>query len=434
MRDGSTNDLASPKSPLQILLVEDDAVDVDLCLKALINANLDFHCDSVSTIEEFSEQLSAQHYDIVLSDYRLKGWTGMGVFALLQEKHQDTPFVLVTGLLGDEMAVECLRNGVDDYVLKDNLARLPSTICRVLKEKSVLEQQRRAEAALRGSEAKFRTLAEATASPMFIYQGTECKYANRAAEVVTGYSREELIAMSSWEIIHPDSRDVLIEHALARLQGAHPSQRFEIKILTKQGDAKWLEVTIELIDHEGKPAGLFTGFDITGRKSTEEEVLRLVASDPLTGLVNIRRLMDAFETEVKRSRRTGRPFVLAAFDLDGLKSINDAYGHLTGSRALCRLACVLRNECRTIDIVARNGGDEFAVILPDTTAAGAQPFVRRICERLSTDGQQPSLSVSIGTAVYPENGQTYEELFGVADRALYEMKRHGRGKLQLAQG
>jgi diguanylate cyclase (GGDEF)-like protein len=155
----------------------------------------------------------------------------------------------------------------------------------------------------------------------------------------------------------------------------------------------------------------------------------MVASDPLTGLVNHRRLLDAFVAEVKRSQRTRRSFSLMLLDLDGFKNINDQYGDLTGSRALCRMAYVLRTQCRNIDVVTRYGGDEFAVLLPETGRNGAERLGRRICQRLSSDDQQPPLSASIGAAVFPHDGQTYEELFNKADHALYEMRKHGGGKL-----
>ena len=121
-------------------------------------------------------------------------------------------------------------------------------------------------------------------------------------------------------------------------------------------------------------------------------------------------------------KRTGRPFALLLLDLDGLKKINDAQGHLAGSRALCRLANVLRLHCRAIDIAARHGGDEFAVILPETAMEAAQQVARRISERLANDGEQPPLSVSIGAASYPQDGETIDQLLGAADRALYKVK------------
>ena len=123
--------------------------------------------------------------------------------------------------------------------------------------------------------------------------------------------------------------------------------------------------------------------DLTERKHAEEKVQLLAVTDPLTGLGNYRRLVEALDAEVKRTGRTGRPFAVLLLDLDQLKKINDRYGHLIGSQALCRVADVLRVFCRSIDTAARYGGDEFAVILPETTAAGARLVASRIRSRLA---------------------------------------------------
>lgn len=158
-----------------------------------------------------------------------------------------------------------------------------------------------------------------------------------------------------------------------------------------------------------------------------DEVRRLAVSDSLTGLANYRRLLSVLASEIDRSRRTGRPFVVLLFDMDGLKLINDRFGHLVGSRALVRLGHVLRQHCRAMDTAARYGGDEFALVLPEAGSEIAGRIVRRICERLSTDGELPVLSVSAGAAVYPKDGDTAEKLLGAADRALYRMKSRGSG-------
>jgi diguanylate cyclase (GGDEF)-like protein len=111
------------------------------------------------------------------------------------------------------------------------------------------------------------------------------------------------------------------------------------------------------------------------------------------------------------------------FDLDGLKRINDRHGHMIGSQALCRLADVLCSCCRDIDTPARFGGDEFALVLPETNAEAAKLVAERICESVASDGKGPRLSVSVGIAVYPQNGETIESLLSQADSALYSMKR-----------
>jgi diguanylate cyclase (GGDEF)-like protein len=153
-----------------------------------------------------------------------------------------------------------------------------------------------------------------------------------------------------------------------------------------------------------------------------DQVRTLAVSDPLTGLANYRRLLSVIEAELDRSRRTERPFSVVLFDMDGLKTINDQYGHLTGSRALVRLGKILRNHCRAIDTAARYGGDEFAIVFPEAGSDIASRIVNRIHERMSNDGEAPSLSASAGTATFPEDGDTPEKLFAAADRALYRMK------------
>lgn len=162
-----------------------------------------------------------------------------------------------------------------------------------------------------------------------------------------------------------------------------------------------------------------------------DQVSKLAASDSLTGLANHRRMLEVLESEIQRSSRTGRSFAVLLFDLDGLKKINDNYGHLTGSRAIKRLGVALRTSSRTIDTPARYGGDEFALILPESNEQDAAQAAARICERLANDGQQPPVTVSVGVAVYPTHGTTIEKLLGAADRALYRMKGQGEKKFRL---
>jgi diguanylate cyclase (GGDEF)-like protein len=162
--------------------------------------------------------------------------------------------------------------------------------------------------------------------------------------------------------------------------------------------------------------------EVTEHKRAEERVRNLAVSDALTGLANYRQLVEALETEIKRFGRNERPFVVLLLDLDGLKQINDAHGHLTGSRALCRLADMLRLYSREMDTAGRYGGDEFVLILPETDAEAARLVAQRISRRLAEDGEIPQISVSIGTAIFPDDGETVHEILGAADRDLYREK------------
>ena len=158
-----------------------------------------------------------------------------------------------------------------------------------------------------------------------------------------------------------------------------------------------------------------------------EQVRHLAVSDPLTGLANYRRLLDVLENETERTNRSGRPFSILLLDLDGLKTINDNYGHLVGSRAICRLGDVLRIHCRAIDTAARYGGDEFALVLPEAQEDEARRVAGRIREVLANDDEQPPLSASIGISVYRGDGERIEKLLSEADRDLYSEKaRRGR--------
>jgi diguanylate cyclase (GGDEF)-like protein len=164
----------------------------------------------------------------------------------------------------------------------------------------------------------------------------------------------------------------------------------------------------------------------------------LSVTDDLTRLYNSRYLNLVLRRETKRASRSGRPLSLLFIDLDGFKSINDTHGHLFGSRALVEAAAVIRSSARETDVVARFGGDEFALVLPDTGGEGAFAVGERIRERIAAhkflagDGLDIHLTASLGVATLPDAAASVEELVQAADKAMYHVKESGKNGIHVA--
>ena len=164
----------------------------------------------------------------------------------------------------------------------------------------------------------------------------------------------------------------------------------------------------------------------------------LSVTDDLTRLYNSRYLNLVLRREAKRASRSGRPLSLLFLDLDGFKQVNDSHGHLAGSKALVEAAAIIRSCARETDVVARFGGDEFALILPDTGRDGAFSVAARIRERLAgaqflqSDGLSLHLTASIGLATLPDVAGSAEELLKAADTAMYKVKAAGKDGIHVA--
>ena len=412
---------------LHILFVHSNAAEVERCLQELDKVHFTVSAEIVVTPEEFSERLGSHVYDLVVAELTSPDWQETQALELLHRSKWQIPLIFVGGILQRETVAEFITRGAYDCIEMGRIGHLPAAVRRALQEKTLREERDRAKNGLRHSEARYRALA-GNLSYGICRCDRDGKFleVNEAMVKMLGYaSREELMAvnLASGLIQDPAKR--------AQLLG-QPDQQGSVDPLEIEWERKdHTTLRVRLSGHEvlGKQGQLdayeVITEDVTKQRQLEDHLREQAARDPLTGLANYRHLAEVLAMEVKRSERTGREFALLLFDVDGLKQINDRYGHLTGSHAICRVADVL-SFCRDIDTAARYGGDEFAVVLPETGAEAANQVAQRICDSIANDGMGPLLSVSTGVAVYPHDGERIEALLRKADVAMCAMKAKKR--------
>ena len=417
--------LGLSRNLVRILFVHRFPAEIEHCLYELKRARFIVKADVAVTPEQFAERLRSEPFDLVMVEHPSPNWQETQALDILCEMKKDIPVIFLVYGLKREGAAKFILKGVSDCIEMDRISHLPVAIHRALDEKLLRDQRDRAEKDLRRSEARYRALA-GNLSYGICRCGLDGGFleVNEAMIRMLGYESRE-------ELLHLDlARDIVQDSGkLAQLLGQSEAnaQVDPIETEWRTKDCTTLKVRLSgrevLSEHGELESYEIIAEDVTRQRELEDHLRRLAARDSLTGLANYRHLVDVLDGEIKRSNRTNRQFALLFLDMDGLKRINDRHGHMVGSQALCRLADVLSSCCRGIDTPARFGGDEFAVVLPETDADQANQVARRICESVAGDSNGPKLTVSVGVAVYPQDGETIERLLREADLALYSMKQ-----------
>jgi len=283
------------------------------------------------------------------------------------------------------------------------------------------------EKAFKESEELYRVLAEKSFAGVYVIQDGKFCFLNSNAASYAGYTPEELIGREAMKLVHPDDRDQLKKDALEMLYG-NRTFPYEFRIITREGQIKWLMEMVASISWEGKRAVLGNSMDLTDRKRTEEEISFISVTDQLTGLYNRRGFITLAEQQLRFSDRGKRDMLLFFADLDGMKWINDTLGHEEGDRALHDVAVILKETFRASDIIARIGGDEFAILAIDTTGIYPEVMMTRLQNQIDVhnheDNRRYKISISMGAAYYdPENPCSLDDLMSRADAVMYEQKR-----------
>lgn len=413
---------------LRILMLEDSPEDAELIVYELRRGGIGFETVRVATQEEFRRALEEYKPDLILADYRLPGFDGLTALRIVRAVSHEIPFIFVTGAMGEEVAIESLRSGATDYVLKDRLSKLVPAVKRAVKEARELAQRRRAEEQLRQAAAAFENTREAI---LMLDRKRRVTMVNRAYTMLTGYLPEEALGRPLERLHCNAGNEVLYRELWERLDSTG-SWWGETRKQRKEGGVfpAWESIST-VRNQEGHVEGYVCLFsDITTIKRAADQLRYLAHHDILTGLPNRLAFTAQLDNALARARQQrGRPLALLYLDLDGFKPINDMYGHDYGDRLLKTVARRIRHSIRAEDCVARLGGDEFGIILPaictprDAIQAAAK-IIQCIEEPVLLDSQRVAVSASIGVAIFPDDAKDGESLVRAADTAMYAAKRH----------
>jgi two-component system, cell cycle sensor histidine kinase and response regulator CckA len=266
LRGGRVSAQTPAHEVLRVLLVEDSESDAELILETLRRTPFDVRAQIVTSRAEFTAQIATADFDAVLAAFQLPGWTGLDVLAQVRASGRDLPFILVTGILGEEQAGECIRLGAADYVLKNNLARLPIAVRRALDDRRMRVARAAAELRLRESENRFRKLIEASFDGICISAEETVVDANLGFANMFGYTMAEIIGRPLIELVAPESQEAMRRRVTDAEEGT-----FELVGLRKNGEKIILEATAKSHAINGKPGRISALRDVTQKRLLEEQ-------------------------------------------------------------------------------------------------------------------------------------------------------------------
>jgi diguanylate cyclase (GGDEF)-like protein/PAS domain S-box-containing protein len=378
----------------------------------------------------------------------MPGMDGVEVCRSARQSASATPtyIILLTAKTEKEDIVTGLEAGADDYLTKpfaraELRARIEvgarviklqqRLVDRVAELNRALAERERAGEALRASESRYRHLVEHS-------QGLICTQdlagkllsVNSAAARLLGYRPDEMVGRNLREFVASSHRH-LFDLYLERI-GRESTDSGLLHIVTKAGAERiWQYNNLRYEEAGDEPYVLGHAQDVTELKQAEVTMRNLSLTDELTGLYNQRGFHVLAEQQVRAAQRTGQVYSLLYADMDGLKQINDTYGHQEGSQALQHLAEILKRSFRSTDTIARLGGDEFAILMADTTPSSVEIPLARLDELLLyynlREFHDYQLSLSIGVvSANPVDGCSIADLLLKADQAMYENKKHKR--------
>nr|WP_279342453.1 diguanylate cyclase [Geotalea sp. SG265] len=419
-----------------ILYVEDDAGLARLLQRKLQRCN--YVVDIADNGEAGLSMLDAGGYNLILLDYNMPVFGGMDFLRIMKLRKDAPPAIMVTGNGSEKVAVEALKLGAADYVVKDAetnyMELLPMVIEQVLEKEHLLRERERMFLAVKEREERYRKLIELSPDGIAIHQQGKLVFINQSGLGILGAREEkEILGRDLAAIIHSSCMERHLER-LGMLAGHEFVPLSEEKFIRTDGTEVDVEVVTLPFSYNDVPAFQLIFRDITERKEARERLEFLATCDPLTALPNRVLFFDRLMGAVSNAKRYQQAFALLFLDLDGFKLMNDQYGHDVGDMLLKEVARRLSRCVADADTVARMGGDEFCILLNtirrrDAENAAAK-IIAALAEPIELRGYLCRVGASIGISIFPEDGADPENLLKQADTAMYRAKEKGRNTYQ----
>lgn len=348
------------------------------------------------------------------------------------------PLLVAVGAGQQEVLADFIHNRNRDYALAALVSAVIAVFARMLMV--TLARQRRDGAALAISETRFRATFEQAAIGI-VHTSLDRNYleVNQRFCEMLGYTRDEIIGKPVNIFTHPDDREDNSRYRQLLLSGAANSLSAEKRYVRKDGSLIWVNRTVSLVHNPvGEPLYFMrVVVDITERKRLEEELRELATTDMLTGLPNRRAFITRLEEEHARLRRfDSQQAAVLMLDLDYFKRVNDTWGHPAGDAVLQKVAAVINEQIRQVDMCGRLGGEEFAVLLAGAAPVAAREFADRLRRKIAEnsiqyEGREITVTVSIGVAALRATDDNADAALLRADQALYKAKETGRDRVEI---
>ena len=440
MRSASESRRAAPSRPIRILLLEDVAATTEVVKAYLDAASGAALIESVDTLGAALEKLAHGAFDLVLADLNLPDSTGLDTLERLT-KATDRLIIVLTAEEGQEVREAAIARGAYDFLNKSQLSR--AALGRIVR---LATMQANTFRSLRESEERFRSLTELS-SDWYWEQDADLRFVATAGvtDARGGITPSAHMGKRRWELPNTDIVNQTWDEHRTILAERKPFHNLLLRRTDSRGEAHFVAVAGKAVFDA---RGTFCGYrgvasDVTVRVRAEEALQRaneqleqLALHDPLTGLANRRKFAERFEYDMARAVRARTPLSLLMIDIDHFKAINDRHGHLAGDACLKALAALLAGSVRAVDLVARFGGEEFVVLLPEMSVAQSLVAAERMRFQVQAhpagigDGAPGvAVTVSVGAATSMGAALTLEEVLARADEAVYRAKRAGRNQV-----